>query len=192
MDIISVWSPKGGVGKTTLTAHIADCLATKHGKKVIVFDADPQRTFYHTYTTGTFHFQAVDKMPDEKPDCDFFIIDFKPSIQLSQDHKDLLAASKKVVVPVRPSRLDLDSAKAVSDFVEPNQVVNVLSCYDQRISDQKDVKEHIASDYLIVSYLSIFARTMNDFKTIYSRGTDSLHGTSRARKEIESIVKELL
>ena len=41
MKIISVFNNKGGVGKTTLTYHVANALSDM-GKKVLVIDADPQ------------------------------------------------------------------------------------------------------------------------------------------------------
>jgi len=41
MKIISVFNNKGGVGKTTLTYHVAYALS-EMGKKVLVIDADPQ------------------------------------------------------------------------------------------------------------------------------------------------------
>ena len=41
MKIISVFNNKGGVGKTTLTYHVANALS-EMGKKVLVIDADPQ------------------------------------------------------------------------------------------------------------------------------------------------------
>jgi cellulose biosynthesis protein BcsQ len=193
MKIVCVWSPKGGVGKSTLTAHIADCLAIEHDKKVVVYDADPQRTFFHTWQAGSFSFEAIETMPDSPPECDYFIVDYPPTIMLSKTQKDLISASDFLIVPVRASRLDLDSAKAVKEIV-PNhgKQINVLSCYDKRISDQQEVRQHLAANHLLVSYLSIYARTMNDFKTIYTRGTDCLHGTSRARAEIKNIVNKLL
>ena len=40
--VIVVGSNKGGSGKTTSTASIADCLARKQHKSVLVIDADPQ------------------------------------------------------------------------------------------------------------------------------------------------------
>ncbi len=41
MQILSVFNNKGGVGKTTLTYHVAQALS-EMGKKVLVIDADPQ------------------------------------------------------------------------------------------------------------------------------------------------------
>ncbi len=41
MKVISVFNNKGGVGKTTLTFHVAHALS-EMGKKVLIIDADPQ------------------------------------------------------------------------------------------------------------------------------------------------------
>jgi cellulose biosynthesis protein BcsQ len=41
MKVISVFNNKGGVGKTTLTYHIAHAIS-EMGKRVLMVDADPQ------------------------------------------------------------------------------------------------------------------------------------------------------
>ena len=53
MKIVSVINYKGGVGKTTITANLAAEMAYR-GKKVLVFDLDPQ-------TNLTFSFLRVDE-----------------------------------------------------------------------------------------------------------------------------------
>ena len=43
---------KGGVGKTTLALNVADCLARKHRKKVVILDVDPQFNVTQCLFTG--------------------------------------------------------------------------------------------------------------------------------------------
>lgn len=42
MKIVSLINMKGGVAKTTLAINIADCLASRHQKRVLLIDVDPQ------------------------------------------------------------------------------------------------------------------------------------------------------
>lgn len=42
MNVISLINMKGGVGKTTLSANIADCLTRQHSASVLILDVDPQ------------------------------------------------------------------------------------------------------------------------------------------------------
>ena len=42
MIVISFVNMKGGVGKTTLAVNVADFLAKRHSKKVLLVDMDPQ------------------------------------------------------------------------------------------------------------------------------------------------------
>ena len=42
MKVVSFVNMKGGVGKTTLAVNIADFLTSRHAKKVLLIDVDPQ------------------------------------------------------------------------------------------------------------------------------------------------------
>lgn len=62
MKAISLINMKGGVGKTTLSVNIADCLSRRYGKRVLLIDVDPQYNAtqclmkaedYYTYKTAS-------------------------------------------------------------------------------------------------------------------------------------------
>ncbi|WP_347159412.1 ParA family protein [Pontibacter chitinilyticus] len=42
MNVISLINMKGGVGKTTLSVNLCDCLARRHSHRVLLIDIDPQ------------------------------------------------------------------------------------------------------------------------------------------------------
>lgn len=42
MKVVSLINMKGGVAKTTMAINIADCLASRHGERVLLIDVDPQ------------------------------------------------------------------------------------------------------------------------------------------------------
>ena len=147
MKVISIFSPKGGVGKTTISAHFADCLAVKFGKKVLCYDSDPQQALFASADKGGFAFDVINEFPTEKPDCDFLIVDFRPSGKLTQQEQKILNISKKIICPVRASRLDLESALKLNQLADESKIIRVLSCFDKRIQDQKTVQKDLAKDY---------------------------------------------
>jgi chromosome partitioning protein len=52
MKTISFVNMKGGVGKTTLSVNVADCLARQHQRKVAILDVDPQFNVTQCLFTG--------------------------------------------------------------------------------------------------------------------------------------------
>ena len=60
--IISVAHRKGGIGKTSITLHLATALATHKKRKVIVLDTDSQQSAYKYR-----EFERTNVYPDDKP-----------------------------------------------------------------------------------------------------------------------------
>ena len=97
--------------------------------------------------------------------------------------------SDKVVSPVRASRLDLMSFKSVRRQVPEEKLISVLNAYDKRIKDQVEVHNEIGSDFVKLSYSSIYSRTINMCKTIFSDDVSKLYGIKKAQKEMQVLVE---
>ena len=59
MHTVSLVNMKGGVGKSTLAVNIADVLARRHGKKVLLIDTDPQFNATQMLVSGDDYVQRI-------------------------------------------------------------------------------------------------------------------------------------
>lgn len=125
MKVLSVISQKGGVGKTTLATALA-VEAANAGKKVVIFDLDPQAsaTFWKETRTdnlvalASFHstLLASRLTAMREAGCDLVIIDTPPfskdiAFEAAQ-HADF------VLLPTRPAVLDVMAITRTLDLVK--------------------------------------------------------------------------
>ena len=72
MKAFSIWNPKGGVGKTTITLHLAAYFASV-GQRVLIVNLDRQQSS-SVYADRSM-VDVVDGMPKSQPDADIVIFD---------------------------------------------------------------------------------------------------------------------
>ena len=127
MKTIVVAASKGGVGKTTLTASLA--VEATHRGSVAIMDLDPQQSLARWHDVrmsddadSVPHLIEIGKRPEvaiaraKKQKLDWLFID-TPGGSLSRmkiavDHADL------VLIPARPSPLDVESMGAIVELCE--------------------------------------------------------------------------
>lgn len=124
MKTIVLASQKGGVGKTTLTAHLA-IAAQMDGGRAVLTDTDPQgslATWWNSRETETPAFQEtalkdMDKTISalEKAGYDYFFIDTPPVH--SPVIKTIFSFADYVLIPTRPSPHDLGAIGQTIDIV---------------------------------------------------------------------------
>lgn len=130
MKQISVWSRKGGVGKSILSVNLAG-YAFKNGLVPIIVDLDEQRTCMYIASKGKLPFTVVDEIPSKRPNCDVIIF----------DHPNSAAAKLygTVIVPFRPVSSDFASVSKNFAGIEErgHNLVKVVSQGDPRVKDQR-------------------------------------------------------
>src|SRR3982750_2487682 len=61
MNVISFVNMKGGVAKTTLAVNVADCLARRNDRKVLLVDIDPQFNATQCLLSGDEYVESLEK-----------------------------------------------------------------------------------------------------------------------------------
>jgi chromosome partitioning protein len=122
--IVSFLNQKGGVGKTTLAVHVADALARRN-KRVLLVDADPQGSAldWSAARQSESHFPVAGlprpsihkELPTLGSGFDAVIIDGPPRVY--DVARSAIMASDLVLVPVQPSPYDVWAAKEIIDLM---------------------------------------------------------------------------
>lgn len=154
MQILSITSQKGGVGKTTLTMNLAIASASD-GVPTIVFDVDPQAsamTWYdrriangHPEEPKVMSIQPARLVHEirlaKEQGYKLAIIDTPPNVQSEQVH--ISQAGTLVLIPVQPSIIDLDAVRIsiglVNNGDRPGAVV-LNGCQARRTKDGKVIE----------------------------------------------------
>lgn len=142
MQIISILSQKGGVGKTTISAHLG-VVAENYGKKVVLIDADPQGSLSEWWNvrsldTPAFANLAIKDLENfiqnarEVSAYNLVIIDTPPA--LTEANKYIANLSDLIIIPTRPSPHDLRAISRTIEIVEEAQkpMIFVINCAVQR------------------------------------------------------------
>lgn len=127
MPIIALLNQKGGVGKTTLSVHLATALAQGH--KVLLVDADPQGSALDWSAQrdieGTPARFPVIGLPKEtlhrelapiSLDYEWVVIDGPPRV--NKIARSAIVSSDFVIIPVQPSPFDIWAAEDVEEIID--------------------------------------------------------------------------
>ncbi|SDV46088.1 AAA family ATPase [Chitinasiproducens palmae] len=208
--IITVFNQKGGAGKTMVSCNLAETLA-RRGSRTLLVDLDPQGTAsiwagmsaddrpLHvtavnlSHMAGTAH-REIRKFID---DYSFIVIDCPPAIQSAAPSVALLIADL-ALIPVGGSGGNLwaieEAKKLAANAQISNETLQVrtLANMYQNITIVRQVFQHLASDAsvpMLTSRLGLRAA----FKEAETTG-QSVHTISGARdavREVNSLADEV-
>jgi chromosome partitioning protein len=127
MPVVALLNQKGGVGKTTLSVHLATALAESH--KLLLVDADPQGSALdwsaQREATGAPARFPVIGLPKETlhrelapiaRDYEWVVIDGPPRV--NKIARSAIVVSDFVIIPVQPSPFDIWAAEDVEEIID--------------------------------------------------------------------------
>lgn len=189
MDIISVWSPKGGVGKSTLSLSLAGGLM-KRGFHVEVYDLDPQKSSIDVAAKGLLPFEVRDTATRGKlPEIALF--DHPPGF----DNTSLPPSQAKlIVVPLRPAYLDLGSlsrAMSATPSMQNRGIIPVFNSWDPRRQEHVELAQAYPT-WPCVSNRSVFERMIKHGVTLYDPMAANWYGAKESRIQLERVIDLML
>ncbi len=199
MKVITVCSSKGGVGKSTLTAHLA-VQADKNGARVAMADFDPQASLTEWFSARAAETPVLvnasgglSKIVQQlrKAEYDYLLIDTPP--HASADIGSYIAVADLCIVPVRPSPHDIRAVGRtvglVKDAKKPFLFVLSQVAAGARITVQASgaLSKHGPVSEVAVGSRVGFATSMTDGRTVVE-----LEPGSRSSAEIAELWKEVV
>jgi chromosome partitioning protein len=132
MKAIAMLARKGGAGKTTCAIHMG-VLAQAAGQRVIFFDLDPQGSLTAWWKGRAAETPALvetdaRRLPDlllaAADDYDLAVIDTPPAVTF--DTAQVASKVDLVLIPLRPSILDIYAVSATADVVKATKTPALL------------------------------------------------------------------
>lgn len=209
--IITIFNPKGGSGKTTLTMNLGAALAEK-GEKVLILDADPKcsasiwaasaqqvkpfpATVFEVSHAGANTNKEIEK---QIYSFDYILIDCMPTMESKATGSSLIA-SDMALIPFIPSPLDLWSLPAAQNFFELAKTVNkrlksrlLMNCND-RTNISNEIA-HVIEESIEIKLLKSTLSNHNDYRECAIHGDSVLSKSqySKIQNEVRGLKDEVL
>ncbi|MCO7224648.1 ParA family protein [Pleionea sp. CnH1-48] len=182
MKKIAFWSPKGGVGKTTLAINVA-AAAYHNRKKVVLCDMDPQHSAADIFNDKKLPFSVFKGVPDVMPHADIMIYDFPPRV-------DIDIEGDVVVVPMRACIIDMRAVNKALRHVHNKRLVKCVNAVDVRRHDERMMAMKLHSDGArLIKDRSIYSRSIAQGGSVFE---SQLYGAKDARREINMLYAAIL
>ncbi|MBO9492194.1 ParA family protein [Endozoicomonas sp. G2_1] len=188
MNIISVWNPKGGQGKSMLSINLAGA-AIELGLTPIIIDQDPQGTSTKFYQNGNLPFQVIGQIPSQKPDADLILFDHQAG-----DWE--IPSTPKIVMPLLPDRSQygtyIEAKKKAEEAGKNNIITVVTNTNHQRPYQVATRKALVQEGAFDIPSSGVFSRADTEYRTIFDQKLNKAYKVRQTRLAVSKILGRLL
>jgi chromosome partitioning protein len=187
IKLVSIWTPKGGQGKSMLAINLAGA-AVEIGIKPLVVCQDQQGTSIAYHKEGNLPFEVVGRIPQERPDADIVFFDHQAS---DWDVPD----TSLIVMPLKPPR---DQYKTYIDAfkrakAKGRDIITVVTDgTDHRKSERETTRYLKGEGAFVIPSSGVFSRASEDYRTIYDPALNKAYKIGERRREITKILGAIL
>ena len=206
--IILLGSQKGGCGKSTIAINIA-CSLANLGKDVVLVDADPQQSSANWVRdrdeTNLAKVHCIQRYGDIKSTLKdlnqryaYVVVDVA-----GHDSKELRTAmlvADKLIVPFKPSQLDLDTLPHLTEVIDQALSFNEqLQCFglltlaptNRANKEVVQAKEYL-SDFPLLNPLTTIIHERKIYRDVLAEGKGVIEANNaKAITEFSKLMKEL-
>ncbi|WP_153558140.1 ParA family protein [Roseimaritima sediminicola] len=187
MQLVSIWNPKGGQGKSLIAINLA-ATAVSFGLRPLVVCDDPQGTATLFHRGGQLTFPVIDALPEQKPDADLLLIDHG-----ARDWQ--IPHAPIVIMPTKPDRSDIATYQDALSMLRPTgkKIIPVITdAQGHRASHARAVEAMRKVGAFELRSSGVYGRAAEKWLTIFDHRLDGAYKVGERRAEFASILTAVL
>lgn len=191
--VISIYSPKGGVGKSTLSLQIADAIVALRKASVLIIDRDSQGSIDSVAKLAqmkghSLPFETMAGLPKAAPTQDVIILDHSPLIGAQFMPPQ---GTSIVLLPVQPSFLDFASMTQARDALNAQKfnTLPIINRYKHNVNSHRELREKI-KDWPAIGERTIMQSSIGQGRGVFSSPV-SHSGVREARTDLSLLLDRI-
>jgi len=187
IEIISIWNPKGGQGKSMLAINLA-AASIELGLKPLIICRDPQGTSMLYFKSGNLPFEVINVIPSQRPEVDIILFDHQAG-----DWE--VPNNNLIVMPLKPARDQyatyIDAYKR-AESLGKRIITIVTDGQEQRPSERETTKYLAEKGAYVIPSSGIFSKAAAEYITIFDPKMNKAYKIRERRAEVSKILGAIL
>ena len=188
MNIVSVWNPKGGQGKSLIALNLAAATVSELKLTPLVLCRDPQGTAILAHAKGNLPFDVKPSYPKGATGYDLVIAD-----HMASDWE--VPPAPTIIIPTKPVRTDYATFRDALARLEKagKRIIQVVTDGTMaRRGERAMILAMRRTGAFEVRSCGAFSRAAEEYRTIFDPTMNRIYGVKGRRQELIAILTAVL